>query len=298
MGWERLLCLKKYCVYKIFIIFAVMQKGVYIVSILLAVILLGSCSGYEKLLKSADYDAQYKAAVNYYENENYGRAKQLFENLSIHFRDKERADSVSWYYANTLMKMENYYMAAYHFNNYYRRYPYSSRAEEALFMSAYCKYKEVPYYSLDQQITKDAIADFEHFVEKYPQSTRIPEVNGYIDEMQSQLEKKEFEIAKGYFKTENYHAAYVSMKNFLNLYPMSQYREEAMYIILRAGYIYASNSREDKMQERLQAVINDFDSFVALFGDSKYLAPSQEIYTRTKALLSQLEEKESKENKK
>ena len=110
--------------------------------------------------------------------------------------------------------------------------------------------------------------------------------------------EKEFEIAKGYFKTENYHAAYVSMKNFLNLYPMSQYREEAMYIILRAGYIYASNSREDKMQERLQAVINDFDSFVALFGDSKYLAPSQEIYTRTKALLSQLEEKESKENKK
>lgn len=269
-----------------------MQKSVSIITMLLSLMLLGACSGYDKLLKSTDYDAQYKAAVDYYERENYSRAKQLFENLSIHSRDKERADSVAWYYANTLYRTENYYMASYHFNNYYRRYPYSSRAEDALFMSAYCKYKEVPYYSLDQKITKNAIADFEHFVDKYPQSPRIPEVNGYLDEMQQLLEKKDFEIAKGYFKIESYHAAYVAMKNFLNQYPNSQYREEAMYTILRAGYIYASNSREDKMKERLEAVINDFDSFVATFADSKYIKSSQDIYNKSRALLTQIEEKE------
>ena len=271
-----------------------MKNCVRTILIVLSVIVLSSCDGYEKLLKSADYDAQYKAAVEYYQQGRYTKARQLFENLQVHFRNKEQSENIAWYYCNTLYKSGSYALAAYNFSTFNRKYPYSTYAEDALFLSAYCKYLDAPSYSLDQSISKDAIKDFEYFADRYPQSTRIPEVNACLDKLQSQLERKDFEIAMGYFRTENYHAAYVSLKNFLNLYPHSQYREEAMFTILRSGYQYAANSQESKMKERLQSVINDFENYVATFTDPKYVSTSQTIYNKTKALLAQIEEQENK----
>ena len=118
----------------------------------------------------------------------------------------------------------------------------------------------------------------------------IPEVNAYLDELRDKLMLKDYEIAYGYYVTEQYHAAYVALRNFVNLYPDSPKREDALFYILRSGYEYAIGSREEKVQERLRQVVNDFDRFAASFKNSKYLAASQEIYTKSKAALAQLEQ--------
>ena len=47
--------------------------------------------------------------------------------------------------------------------------------------------------------------------------------------------------------------------------------------------------QESKMRERLQRVVNDFDRFATSFKDSKQLAQVQEIYTKSKAALADLE---------
>ena len=59
-----------------------------------------------------------------------------------------------------------------------------------------------------------------------------------------------------------------------------------MFYMLESSYKYAINSREDKMYERLQQVINDFDKFSSSFSDSKYLAKAQDIYTKTRAAMA------------
>ena len=101
---------------------------------------------------------------------------------------------------------------------------------------------------------------------------------------------KDYEIAVGYYNTESYRAAVVSLNNFLKNYPDSPYREEAMYYIVKSGYIYAINSREDKMKERLHQVINNFDKFAVTFQNSKYMAECQTIYNNCKAELQKLAE--------
>ena len=271
-----------------------MKKRKMVATIGAMCLLLASCSNIDKLLKSNDFEAKYQAAMNYYNESSYSKAIQVFENLTLYYRGKEHAEDIAWYYAQALYKEKDYYTAGYQFRRFARQFPYSSeRMEEALFLSAYCRYLDSPEYSLDQSLTKAAIEEFESFTENFPRSAHVPEANAYIDELRAKLIKKDFEIAYGYYFIEEYHAAYVSFKNFINLYPDAEQREEVMFYMLKSGYLYAINSREEKKRERLQQVVNDFERFSSVFSESKHLAESQEIYTKTRAALAQIE-KDSK----
>lgn len=251
-----------------------------------------SCNGYNKLLNSNDFDGKYTAAMKYYNEGSYSRAVQLFENLTMYYRGKENAENISWYYGMSLMKEKDYFMAGYQFKRFAKQFPYSEKLEDAMYYSAYCKYMDSPEYNLDQRQTKESIEDFELFVERYPRSVHIPEVNTCLDELRGKLVRKDYEIAYGYYFVEEYHAAYESFRQFLNNYPEADYREDAMYYMLESSYLYAINSREDKMYERLQQVVNDFDKFNSSFNNSKYIASAQNIYTKTRAAMAQLEDKQ------
>ncbi len=251
-------------------------------------LLITSCNGYNKLLNSNDYDAKYVAAMKYYNENSFSRAAQLFENLTLYYRGKENAENIAWYYAMSLYKEKDYYMAGFQFKRFARQFPYSDRLEDACYYSAYCKYIDSPEYNLDQSQTQEAIEEFENYVERWPRSTRIPEVNNCLDELRKKLTRKDYEIAYGYYFIEEYHAAYESFKQFLNNYPEATMREDAMYYMLESSYRYAINSREDKMYERLQQVINDFDKFSSSFGNSKRLADAQNIYTKTREAMAKI----------
>ena len=247
-----------------------------------------SCNGFNKLLNSNDYDAKYAAALKYYNENSYSRAAQLFENLTLYYRGKENAENIAWYYAMSLLKEKDYYTAGYQFKRFAKQFPYSDRMEEACYYSAYCKYMDSPEYNLDQSQTQEAIDEFEAYAERWPHSTRIPEVNNCLDELRNKLIRKYYEIAYGYYFIEEYHAAYESFKQFLNDYPEASMREDAMYYMLESSYRYAINSREDKMYERLQQVVNDFDKFSSSFGDSKRLSEAQNIYTKTREAMAKI----------
>ena len=264
--------------------------------VLATTLMITGCKGYNKLLKSNDFEAKYEAAMKYYNDNSFSKAIQLFENLMLYYRGKEHAEDVLWYYAQSLLQESDYYTAAYQFKRFSRQYPYSDRASEAAFLSAYCKYEESPDYSLDQKSTQEAISEFEQFAEHYPTNPHIPEVNSYLDELRDKLMKKEYEIAYEYYNIEAYNAAHISLRNYVNLYPESPHYEEAMFYMLSAGYQYAINSTEEKMQERLQEVLNDFEKFSTAFPQSKNITKAQHIYTKARAMLTDLEQ--AKENTK
>ena len=107
--------------------------------------------------------------------------------------------------------------------------------------------------------------------------------------MRAKLLKKDYEMAYGYYYIEEYHAAYESLKNFINLYPEAPMREDAMFYQLRSGYLYAIGSREEKQRERLQQVLADFERYNSSFKNEKYISEAQGIYTKTRAALARLE---------
>ena len=74
-----------------------MMKKIFLSIMIL--ILMVSCSKYQKILKSTDLNFKFEKAVMYYEKEDFNRALPLLEELSTTFRGSAKAEEVNYYYA-------------------------------------------------------------------------------------------------------------------------------------------------------------------------------------------------------
>jgi len=243
-------------------------RNLSLIVIAISLILTGCSSKHKKLLNSNNHDAKYEAAIAAYNQKDYFHATQLFENLLLYYRGRDKAESVNLYYAKSLLGSGDYYSAGYQFQNFVKWFPYSKDAEEALFQAAYCKYLESPKYSLDQTLTKESLKEFQSYIERYPKSEKVAQANKLMDELRLKLVRKDYEIAYNYYKTGNYQSAQSALRTFLKDYPDAEYRQDAMYYLVLSGFTFAENSIEGKRKERFEVVINDFQKFEALFPDS------------------------------
>ena len=251
------------------------------------VIVVASCSKHQKLLKSTDNEMKYDKAIEYYEEGDYYRALQLFEQLIPVYRGTNKAEKLYYYYAYAYYHEREYIMASYYFKRFSLNFPSSEFAEEASFMAAYCKYLDSPRYSLDQSVTREAIDAFQLFINRFPFGEKAQEANEYIDELRKKLERKSYNIASLYFKMEDYRAAIVSYNNLLEEYPDTEFKEDVLYKIVNAYYNYAMKSIEEKQQERFENAVKAYYDFVALYPESRYVADVEKMKERIQEELSE-----------
>lgn len=240
-----------------------------------------SCSEYQKVLKSTNYDTKFEMGVKYFDKKDYFRASSLFEELLPIFKGTRKAEKVLYYYAYCQYHMGDYMMSAYYFESFVRTYSNSEFAEECLYMSAESYSFDSPVYSLDQSNTYKAISQIELFVSRYPQSARIKGCNELLDKLRIKLETKAFEQAKLYYNTEEYKASTWEFRNLLKDFPDTKYREEAYLFILKSNYNYASNSILEKKKERFQLTVESYNQYVDAFPSGKYLKEAQGIFEST-----------------
>lgn len=248
-------------------------------------VLLGACSGYEKLLKSSDYKLKYSEARRYYAKGDYYRAQVLYDQIAPVFRGTSEADSVYYYQAMSYFKQKDYIMAGHYFSTFSQTYGASPFVEEADFMTAFCYYKNSPRPELDQNYSTMAIQTFQLFLIKHPDSEKAPEARVYIEELKEKLVEKSFISARLYYDLEDYKASLVALNNSLLNYPESKFRESIMYMILKSSYMYASRSVESKKKERFQATIDDYYSFKAEFPESRHMREANRFYKNSSKYL-------------
>jgi outer membrane protein assembly factor BamD len=262
-------------------------------SILFVVLLVfvTSCSKYQKLLKSNDYDLKYTKAMEYYEAGDYMRASTLFGELISIYRGTERSETAHYIYADCLYKMRDYQMGGHFFRMFVQNYPTSDRAEDAQFMAAYCSYKQSPNPRLDQSATYNALEGFQLFINLYPGSERVGEATKLMDELRDKLVLKSYLNARLYYNLgtymgNNYQSAVIAARNTLNEFPDTQFREELSFLILDAKFIQAVNSVPERMEERLRETMDEYYSFINEFPQSQYLRRANKIFEDTNAMLN------------
>jgi len=237
----------------------------------LLIITLGGCkSKYEKLKASNDYAKKYQEAIKYYNQKDYNKALGLFEVLVERYRGRAEAEDLFYYYAFTNYKLKDYTSARYHFKTFADTYPSSTRAEECRFFSAYCYYLDSPIYSLDQENTLKAIEALQLFINLYPKSDRVTEASKLIQNLRDKLETKAYANAKLYLTISDYQSAVIAFNNALRDYPDTKYGEEMEYLTVKAQYLYASHSREEKQEERYTQAVVYADQFNEKYPNSKY----------------------------
>lgn len=250
------------------------------------VMLISSCGDYNKIVKSTDYEFKYKKSLEYYEGGEFVRSSTLLKELLNIYRGTSRADKVYYYYAKSQFGMKDYMMAGHYFKTLVKEFPRSEYAEESQFMVGYCFYLDSPSPRLDQQVTQNAIDAFQLFINLYPKSTRIDEANRLIIELRDKLVYKSYLSGKLYYDLKNYKAAVVALTSSLKDFPDTKYREELMYMLVKARYLLAVNSIEEKKRERLSAALDEYFTFVDEFPETKHRKEVEKYHTITAKLLN------------
>ncbi len=256
-----------------------------LIIVLIILVLVSSCGEYEKLLKSTDYDLKKEKAKEYYEASQYVKSSELLAQILPRYRATEEAEELNWMNARSYYGMKDYYMAGSYFKSFIDQFPFGVHAEEAHFMAAMCDYKISPRPELDQESTRNAIEEFNIFMNRYPNSSKVEESVMLVKELEDKLVEKSYLNATLYYNRGEYKAAVVALNNSLKEYANSKYREEIMYLKLNSLFLYAENSFANKQKERYQDTLDDYYSFKEEFPESSFAKEVNNIFQKTNNFL-------------
>jgi len=260
------------------------RRGTILVLLTALVLSFTSCSKFRKIQKSDDWEVKYRAALEYYNNEDYYKASVLIEEILPILRGRPEAEQIQFYFAYSYYYQKQYIMSAHYFKTFFTIYSRSDYAEEAMYMHAYSLYLDSPAYELDQTNSYDAIQAMQSFMNRYPQSKYKNDANQIIDQLQLKLEEKAYENAIQYYRLEKYNggdalkAALIAFENFSNDFPDSHLNEDISFLKVECAYKLAKRSIRSKMRERIMSTVELYQYFIDNYPDSDYVKNAENIY--------------------
>ena len=237
--------------------------------ILSAVLLLFSCSEYQKALKSTEIEPKYKVGNDLYEkgidtdkSKYLKKSIRLFEQILPQYKGKPQGQLIAFKIANAYYNVGDHIISSYKFKRFVTSYPNSTKVEEAFFKSAKSLYEMSPRYSLDQQDTRKAIDRLQSYINKYQDGKYFEKTNQLLSELQDKIEKKRYEVAKQYHHRERYKAAIESFDNFLLDFPGAKLKDEALFYKFESAYLLAINSVPIKIKPRLKDAKQVYEKYM------------------------------------
>lgn len=268
-----------------------------IIYIFLSVLILTSCSEYQKILKQTDIKPKFDLANKLYKegleedkNSKLTKAIKLYEQILPTLQGKPQAQIILYNIANAYYNVEDYLLSGFKFENFVKAYPTSQKVEEATYKSSDSYYNASPVYSLDQQETKRAIAKLQNYLDQFPDGQYFDEANQKLQELRLKIEKKYYEIAKQYHFTYRYKAAISDFDNYLVNYPGSAYKEKAYYYKFESAYLLAINSFDFLVEERLEDAKTYYDDYSERYPQGEFIEQANTYYEDVNVRLKTINE--------
>lgn len=233
---------------------------------------------YQKVAKSSDMEYKYERAKDFYNKGDCYKAIPLFEELITYYKGSKDLEDLYYGYAYCHYVQKEYIVAAYHFERFAQLYPRSEKVQDAAFMIAQCNHEQSPKYTLDQTPTLQAIAEYQLFTERYPNSPRVAEANDAIDELRLKLHRKAFDGAMLYYKLKEYQAAATTFKALVEDFPESKDVERSYFYIVMANKLFADNSYDSKQLERYEATLEAYETFKIKYPNSGYIKDLDQVH--------------------
>ena len=254
-----------------------------VVFLLMMTVLLSSCGFYYKILKSTDYELKYSYAKKYFNAKQYSKSATLLDELVTIFKGTAYAEESLYLLAQSYYGQKDYQTASQYFETYYTTYPKGEFTELSRFYSGYGLYLDSPDPRLDQSQTYKAIEQLQLYLEYYPQSERAEEAQNIMFELQEKLAYKELMATRLYFNLgtymgNNFQSCVITAQNALKNYPYSKYREEFMFLIIRAKYELALVSVEEKLQGRYRDVVDEYYNYMNEYPEGNYVKQVTKFY--------------------
>ncbi len=271
-----------------------MRLSKIVLAVLCVVVALTSCSNFNKVLKSKDYEYKLKVADQLFGEKKYRDAQVLYEELYPIYKGTDKFEEIYYKDAYCFYNMKEYKDAENFFKGFLEVFPNSSKAEEVDYLKALCSYKQSLKVELEQGTTIKAIGMMQTFINRHPGSPRIKEAMDIVSKCKEKLELKECRAADEYFKIGQYRAAALGYENVINDYPETTKGDEYQFKMVKSYYEFAKLSVVDKQQERYEKVVSEYNDFVDRYPDSKLLKEAEQYSILSKNNIKDLQNEQTK----
>ena len=151
------------------------------------------------------------------------------------------------------------------FREFLSFYPTNRRADYAQYKLAMAHFRQMRGPQRDQTETREAIKEFQAFVERYPNSSLMPEAKGKLREALDRLGESDYLVGFFYFRARWYPGAIDRFQTLLKSDPEFSGRDAVYY------YLAESKLKTKRQAEALPL----YEKLVHEFEQSQYLAEAQ-----------------------
>jgi outer membrane protein assembly factor BamD len=160
------------------------------------------------------------------------------------------------------------------FKEFLTFYPTNDRADYAQLKLALCHYAQMLAPLRDQSQTKEAIKEFETFVERYPNSHRMAEGAKKLRECKDRLSDADYQVGYFYYRSRWYPGAISRFRAIMKRDPEYTTRD-ALYYYLADSYVKAHLGAE---------ALPLLDRLVKEFDKSQYLERAKRLMVEAQAV--------------
>jgi len=162
------------------------------------------------------------------------------------------------------------------FREFLSFYPTNRRADYAQYKLGLAHFRQMRAPQRDQTETREAVKELQAFVDRYPDSSLMPEVRTKLREARDRLSESNYLVGYFYFRQRWYIGAQSRFEDLLKEDPAFTGRD-SVYFYLAESYV--------KLNKQAQA-LPMFEKLVQEFEQSEHLAEAQKRITEIKASMS------------
>lgn len=231
-----------------------------------AVLLLGSCSS-TKEVEQISVEKRFENAKKLYDDHDYLQAYEEFRIVTLQYQGNALANDAQYFMGECRFNREEYILAAYEYDVLIRTMPTSPFVAKARYSKALCYFRMSPSFNHDQSYTKQAIDEFQSFIEYHPTDSLVTSAEKIIGELNTKLAQKEFENGVTYMHMEYYKSAAASFDHVLEKYHDTPYAEQAQ---LR-------KAEAQLMRNRPHEAKTEIDKFFSKYPSSQWKSDAERL---------------------
>ena len=193
---------------------------------MVALLFLASCSS-TKEVEQMSVEKRFANGKTLFADRDYLQAYEEFRIVTLQYQGNALANDAQYLMGECKFRREEYILAAYEYDVLIRTMPTSPYVAKARYSRALCYYKMSPSFNLDQNYSKQAIDEFQSFIEYNPTDSLVTDAEKKIGELNAKLAQKEYENGVTYMHMDYFKSAAASFDHVLEKYHDTPFAEQA-----------------------------------------------------------------------
>ena len=153
---------------------------------------------------------------------------------------------------------ESLLLAVNEFREFLTFYPTNPRADYAQFRMAYAYAEQMLDADRDQSATRDVIKELQVFLDRYPNSSLMPEARKLMRDARDRLSESSYRVGRTYYRMKYYPGAIDRFKEVLEKDP-EYTRRDAVYFHLAESLLRSDNKGKAEALPYYERLLREFE---------------------------------------